>query len=114
MSAAHATCTLLEDHVVVQYSWIIENTTLPETLEVTENRQYRERGLLHISDLAYQFVLQLEGIRVKLLNTHRIEQSSTKTMFVDDALKEVLAHEQLRASWDTIFQGADPDMKVPS
>lgn len=112
LNATHARCNLLEDHVIVQYAWIKDNTTSPETLEVTENRQYRERGLLHISDPAYNFILKLEALRVKLLNTHRIKHYEAKTDFVDNTLKTVLTNQDLKSAWDEIFQEVHPDKKV--
>ena len=50
----YAKCELLEEHIIVQYSCLKDNTDAPGTLEVTEDRQYRERGLIHISDEAFE------------------------------------------------------------
>ncbi|KAJ7369766.1 hypothetical protein OS493_036552 [Desmophyllum pertusum] len=111
LNAAHARCSLLEDHVIVQYDWIKDNTTSPETLEVTENRQFRERGLLHISDPAYTFILKLETLRVELLNTHRIRHYEAKSEFVDNALKSVLKNQEVKSAWDAVFHDAHPDKK---
>ena len=112
LNAAHATCSLLEDYAIVQYSWIVENTDIPHTLDVTENRQFRERGLLHISDAAFSSVLRLETLRVELINTHRIKQYAAKSEFVEDALTEVLKNREVRVCWDTMFQDTDADMKI--
>ena len=46
---------LIENNVVVNHEVLQESTTSPETLQVIESRQYRERGLLHISDAADSF-----------------------------------------------------------
>lgn len=43
-------CELLEENVIQPY--VEEKSKFPETLKVTEGRQYRQRGLLHISDLS--------------------------------------------------------------
>ncbi|KAL9977309.1 hypothetical protein ACROYT_G014699 [Oculina patagonica] len=48
---AHAKCDLLEENIIVQYSWLKDHTEFPGSLKVTEDRQYRERELLHISDV---------------------------------------------------------------
>jgi len=53
-------CELLEENVIVPFSVILNETSLPETLELTEDRQYRNRGLVHISDKAFQFICELE------------------------------------------------------
>ena len=49
-----------------------------DTLQVTEGRQYRERGLLHISDQAYIFFMELEKRRVNLLNVHILKRGTGK------------------------------------
>jgi len=41
-------CELLEENVIQPYIELEEKSKFPETLEVTEGRQYRQRGLLHI------------------------------------------------------------------
>ncbi|KAL9977678.1 hypothetical protein ACROYT_G015110 [Oculina patagonica] len=46
VNAAYAKCELLEEHIIVQYSCFKENTNVQGTLEVTEDRHYRERGLI--------------------------------------------------------------------
>ena len=53
VTIAHTKCTLMEENLIVQYSWLKDHTKFPGSLDVTEERQYRERGLLHISDEAF-------------------------------------------------------------
>jgi hypothetical protein len=48
---------------------------------VTENRQYRERGLIHISDRAFDFSLMLEQERVDDINEQRLEQFKVNTVY---------------------------------
>ena len=45
-----------------------------ETLDVTEARQYRERGLIHISDNTYRFFMAMESERLKLINNHKLTE----------------------------------------
>ncbi|CAB3978897.1 ATP-dependent DNA helicase PIF1 [Paramuricea clavata] len=52
-------CDLLES-VIIPFAKLTEDTMFPETLEVIEDRQYREKGLLHISDQAYLFFMAME------------------------------------------------------
>ena len=66
-------CELLEETIIQPYAKLEERTKYKEMLEVTEKRQYRERGLLHISDAAYLFFLELEK-RVQLLNLQVLNQ----------------------------------------
>ena len=69
-------CELLEENVIQPFAELEEKSKFPETLEVTEGRQYRQRGLLHISDPAYLFFLELEKKRVKLLNRQILEEGT--------------------------------------
>ena len=48
---------MLEEDIIQPYSELSESSKFPETLEVTERRQFRERSLIHISDKAYLFFL---------------------------------------------------------
>lgn len=45
-------CQLLEENIIQPYSELSESSKFKEKLEVTEGRQFRERGLIHISDEA--------------------------------------------------------------
>ena len=66
--------TLLENNVIVSSQFMQENSEVPETLWVTESRQYRERGLLNIFDSAYDFFMLLEQQRNELINFNRLVQ----------------------------------------
>jgi hypothetical protein len=66
--------TLLENNVIVSSQFMQENSEVPETLQVTESRQYRERGLLNIFDSAYDFFMLLEQQRNELINFNRLVQ----------------------------------------
>lgn len=48
-----ANCDLIEECLLVPYEELINTTSHPGTLELTEARQYRERGLVHISDQCF-------------------------------------------------------------
>ena len=43
-------CELLEENIIQPYHQLEQSSKFPESLQVTEARQYRQRGLLHISD----------------------------------------------------------------
>ena len=46
---------LLENNIITPYCSLTKETSSPEKLNVTECRQFRERGLLHITDSACEF-----------------------------------------------------------
>ena len=41
---------MITTHVVVPYHLLLSTTRYPETVKVTEARQYRSRCLIHVSD----------------------------------------------------------------
>ena len=101
---------LLENNVIVPYQ-VIENTTaFPQSISVTESRQYRERGLLHITDSAYEFFLILEQERVDLINLHML--SMLKTDMVNESIKSVQKNETLKSKFISLFDIGSEGEKV--
>ena len=74
----HCMWELLKENVIVPFAKLSESTRVAETLDVTEARQYRERGLIHISDNAYRFFLAMESERLKLINNHKLKKTKRK------------------------------------
>jgi hypothetical protein len=60
---------VLENLIVVPYDILCKDTKYPETLNVTEERQYRTHGLIHVSDDFYEFCILLEKERLSYLTT---------------------------------------------
>ena len=100
---------LLEEHIIVQYSWLQENTMFPGTLEVTEDRQYREHGLIHISDACFECLKRIEEQRQQLMNETRLQQSDRKDQFVDDAIS---SDDGLLILWDDMFEPVETENQV--
>jgi HPt (histidine-containing phosphotransfer) domain-containing protein len=92
----------LENNAVVPHEILQESTEYSDTLLMIEARQYRERGLLHISDKAYEFFLALEQERVNQININRL--LTLKNDLVDDALANVLGNTELKKLFETIFE----------
>ena len=67
-------CNLVEENVLIPFANLEQSFLYPETLQTTEGRQYRERGLLYITDDAYQFFIVLEQKRIKQLNINKLHQ----------------------------------------
>ena len=63
---------LLEKNVIVPFS-INGITSNPETLHMTKSQQFRERGLLNISDSAQAFFMSLEKERVNNINIQKLK-----------------------------------------
>lgn len=76
-----------------------------DTLQVTEGRQYRERGLLHISDQAYIFFMELEKRRVNLLNVHILKKAREE--MVEKALVDLKGDQELKMIWLQCFENED-------
>ncbi|KAJ7350134.1 hypothetical protein OS493_038316 [Desmophyllum pertusum] len=98
-------CQLLEENVIQPYTELEETSKFLETLEVTEARQYRERGLLHISDQAYLFFIQLEKRRVELLNLQILKR--VRDDMVEIAITELRGDNELKANWLKCFEEDD-------
>lgn len=95
-------CELLEENIIQPYHQLEESSKFSETLQVTEARQYRQRGLLHISDEAYLFFLNLEQRRVDLLNMHMLKRAHEG--MVEAAINSISNDEELKSSWMRCFR----------
>ena len=78
--------------------------TYPETLHITEDRQYRERGLLHITDDTYNFFMILEQKRVELLNINRLHKENEE--MVSKAIAVLDKDAYIRRCWLNCFSRA--------
>ena len=95
-------CEMIEDAIVIPYSKLEEERQFPESLQVTENLQYRSHGLIHITDKAYKFFLCLEQQRVLQLNEAKMKKH--KEAMVERASKELTANEELQEKWKDSFE----------
>ena len=73
-----------------------------ETLNVTEARQYRERGLIHISDNAYRFFMAMESEGLKLINNNKLKEQ--KENLIKVAKSTLKNNQELKAKWLACFQ----------
>lgn len=64
--------SLLEEHLIGNFESLKDSTKYPETLSVTEDLQFRNRGLTHIEDHAYEFFLEAEVARVGVVNNNKL------------------------------------------
>ena len=103
-------CELLEENIIQPYHQLEESSKFAETLQVTEARQYRQRGLLHISDEAFLFFLNLEQRRVDLLNMHILKRAREE--MVEAAINSITNDEELKSSWTRCFQNYAAEDKV--
>ena len=92
---------LLENNIITPYCSLAKETSSPETLNVTECRQFRERGLLHITDSAYEFFLKLEQERVNNINLGKL--ISHQANIVDNSIDVVSNSEILRNQFRNLF-----------
>ena len=92
---------LLEEFVITPYEVLGSTSETRETLAVTEARQFRERGLLHISDKSYRFFMTLEQKRINHINEGKLKMLADN--MVEEALRTVTKDEELRARFADIF-----------
>ncbi|KAK3737060.1 hypothetical protein QZH41_003693 [Actinostola sp. cb2023] len=101
----HDMCNLLEEHVIASYEALEKNTRYSETLQVTEERQYRSRGLTHIEDSTYEFFLELEVLRIKEMNNAKLLEH--KEGMIDSALVNIVQDNLIQEKWQAIFPESD-------
>ena len=96
---------LLEDNVIMPWSVLKSSTSYPDTLNVVESRQFRERGLLHISDQAQEFFMSLEQTRVDKINKKRLE--CFKSEVVQVSIEEVSKDKKLEVEFLDCFESTE-------
>ena len=96
---------LLQENVIVPYETLQNTSSSLESTNITESLQYRERGLLHISDATYDFFLSLEQSRVDKINLEKLR--SHQTDMVDNAMKEAWEDEHLQEKFVRLFNDAE-------
>ncbi len=89
-------CCLIEDNLKLK-----EATSYSETLEVTEDRQYRNRGLSHVKDQVYEFIIELEVSRVRNINDTKLKE--LKANLVDQAITTLSDCEELQEKWMSCY-----------
>jgi hypothetical protein len=95
---------LLQENIIVPYETLQNTSSSLESTSITESLQYRERGLLHISDETYEFFLSLEQARVEKINLEKLR--SCQTDMVNNALKEVWEDKDLQEKFYQLFNVA--------
>ena len=92
---------LLDSNIVIPYVVLEKTTSHAGTLNITESRQHRQRGLLHITDEAFQFFLALEQERVNLISFKNL--SSLKDQMIDQSIKSVLENKSIQDEFVSLF-----------
>ena len=94
--------SLLQNNVIVPREVVRETSESRETLNLTDSRQYREHGLLNISDSAYQFFMLMEQQRVDLINTSRLSQLGSR--MISDSLEAYTKNNDLQNAFQNLFR----------
>lgn len=90
----HSISELIEESLVGSVTILENESQYKDTLQVTETRQYRERGLIHIEDAVYKFFMALENERVKLLNDQTMRREGAN--MVEVALQTITNNRELK------------------
>ena len=99
------------------YTNIHETTVYPETLGVTDSRQYASMGLTYITDELFEFFIALEKCRVQLLNSQTIRKEKEKVI---EVCKDRVSNDgNLKSLWHQSFtealrQSDDGTIKIGS
>lgn len=92
---------LIEENVIVPFAKLEIESKYKETLQVTQERQYREAGLIHVSDELYKFTLAMEQMRSNLMNTTSLRH--LKGELVKETLTSIQHSEELLTLWGDCF-----------
>lgn len=103
----HNICELIEESLVGSVAILEKESTCKETLQVTEARQYRERGLIHINDSVFRFFMALESYRVSLLNDRKMRREGSN--LVEVAYQKLAGNEDLKVKWVQCFSEEDAE-----
>ena len=103
---------LLQNNVISPCQAVRETTTNPETLHVTESRQYRQHGLLNISDEAFNFFVQLEQQRVDHINCTRLSKEGCD--MIQESIESVTNDKDLKEMFLNLFRSDDNGDEVES
>ena len=101
----HEICELIEESLVGSLSILEQASLHKDTLQVTEARQYRERGLIHIEDDVYTFFMALECERVQLLNNEAMRKE--KANMAEVAYQQLMENKELKLKWRECFRRDD-------
>ena len=101
---------LLENNIITPFSNLTKETLNPETLNVTECRQYWEKGLLHITDSAYEFFITLEQKGVDCVNLGKL--IAHQANMIDNSIHEVSNSKILCDQFDNLFHVDQNEEKV--
>lgn len=80
-------------------SSIHSSSMFPETLSITDRRQYSNGGLTHITDSAHKFFLALEEKRIQLMNSERLKLC--KSNLVSSAMNVAQDDSRLLETWNS-------------
>ncbi|KAJ7391192.1 hypothetical protein OS493_019323 [Desmophyllum pertusum] len=101
----HDICEVIEESLVGSLAMLERESLHKDTLQVTEARQYRERGLIHIEDAVYEFFMTLEGVRVLLLNNEMMRKE--KANMAEMAYQQLMENRELKLKWEECFKRED-------
>ena len=87
------------DSLTSPSSSIHSSSVFPDTLSITDRRQYSKGGLTHITDSAHKFFLALEEKRIQLMNSERLKLC--KSNLVSSAINIVQDDTRLLETWNS-------------
>ncbi|KAK3729735.1 hypothetical protein QZH41_011203, partial [Actinostola sp. cb2023] len=92
---------LVEENVLANIANLQEVSKYKETLVITEELQFRNRGLSHIEDKGFEFILRLEEIRIATMIQRKLAEF--KETMIDSALTVASEDQELNCLWKKCF-----------
>ncbi|XP_070548348.1 uncharacterized protein [Ptychodera flava] len=94
-------CAQALDSLTVPESILHRDTVFPDTLTVTDSRQYTKHGLIHVKDKVYLFFLKLEQARLVLLTTKKLDQQSE--LLIENTKRKLSDNSELYATFQELY-----------
>ena len=94
---------LLKQNIIIPYDLLYKTTGCKPTLEYTEKRQFASRGLLHVVDEYFDFIIDLEQARVKYLTMGQFQTFGENFLF---EIKKFIVGDllfNLEHKWNSLF-----------
>ena len=108
----HEISSLMEERLTANYETLSAATQYPQTVMVMEDRQFHNRGLLHIEDCACEFVLETVFVRVNFVNNQQL--ALHRENLVDQTESAMKQDVNLKEKWLTSFPQEEVDAKLVS
>lgn len=96
--------------MIANFETLFNTSKYAETLNVSEHRQFRNRGLSHIEDCVYEFFIEVEVLHVSCLNDNKLALFGEELISQTESLRK--NDQQLLQKWLACFPQEEEERKL--